>query len=275
MFDIQDLYAVALWVVRIVLPVSMLAFVALRLFMQHPVNEHRRRLILNPKTQTSSIKQHALLTESRPLFRIEEQVMIGKSPKLESGTVNEVPYPREALLAARVAVLDSKPPELAQLDWGSVRRSLESKSKASFVKVASLQDEREYLRSLLEFRALKTPGIADASWEAWNREAQKILKGALLFDCYQVGVQVHDILSRKGILPDNETFNLLLEIALKGQDLTGAKILIDLMGKAGYVADQDLQSAFQVAHSKKNASLTWNRDAPEFIPISRVARVDS
>lgn len=266
MFDLNDLYSWILWSLRTLLPLVILTALASRILAPSDKKQGRSRSALNAKQHAQSIKQHTLLTEARPLFRIEEREMTSLRVCRNQSQQSVIPFAREALLAARTIVDGTVPVELKDLKAEAAVVPAEEGDKSDICSRTSPEEDREYLRSLLEFRALRTPGLEGASWETWNREAQKILRGTLMFDCFTVGSQVFDIMSAKGILPDNETFNLLLEVSLRAQDTIGAKGFIDLMGKAGYIADEGLKSAYQLMIAKRRPSLTWNKDAPVFVP---------
>ena len=266
MFDLNNLYSWILLTLRALLPLVTLTVFASRILAPSGKKQGRSGSALNAKQHAQSIKQHTLLTEARPLFRIEEREMTSLRVSHNNSQQSVIPFAREALLAARTIVDGTVPVELKDLKTEAAVVPPEKVEKSGICSRASHGDEREYLRSLLEFRALRTPGLEGASWETWNREAQKILRGTLMFDCFTVGPQVFDIMSARGILPDNETFNLLLEVSLRAQDTMGAKGFIDLMCKAGYIADEDLTSAYQLMIAKQRSSLTWNKDAPVFVP---------
>jgi hypothetical protein len=214
---------------------------------------------LNAKANSSSIKQHALLTESRPLFRIEESqnVILGPSPV--SKKVRTSHYSRELLLAARKQRDAVAVSYLVGLRVGS---AVQSRTHAMEKRTPS-RDDREHLRSLLEFRAFKTSALKDASWEKWNREAHKILQGALSMGCWSVGAEVHEIMTTNGVLPDAKTFTLLIEIALESNEVHRANEFADLMLGAGFLLEESLASRVRNA---KCAGGQWNKNAPVFVP---------
>jgi len=132
------------------------------------------------------------------------------------------------------------------------------------IDVVSSNHEREYLQSLVHFRAFKSTALDCASWEQWNEEAQKILEGALIFGCNEITVEVYDAMMSAGVLPDHDTFTLLSRVSLAKNDFMVAKSFLTQMSNAGFIPPRDLVD--RVSRHFKAISKGLNRDAPVFVP---------
>ena len=134
--------------------------------------------------------------------------------------------------------------------------------------IVSPMSEREYLQSLLQFRARKLMSFEHATWEAWNDEAQKILKGVILYKCKGAALEVYETILAAGVLPDEETFTLLVRASLICDGGSRAKVLLEEMSKAGYVPPIEFsQSVIHRDFTIGDASYcALSKDAPVFIP---------
>lgn len=127
--------------------------------------------------------------------------------------------------------------------------------------------EREYLQSLLQFRAVKISALNYATWEKWNEEAHKILQGASLFKCKDVAMEVYDIIVSAGVLPDQETFTLLIRASLINDDFVNAKLFMDEMTSAGYIPKQsDVEMVTNRHFLGAQTTTGWNKNAAVFVP---------
>ena len=250
-----------LWVARLMFPFLLILVVVLRLKRHRKALPRPQRLQHTISTTLSSSKQHIALAESRPLFRIEEHTAESQSEIRAASQHSKSHFSRDALLSARRTVTVTIPHDLRGLSYhpsDNVQLTVQACSRT--------EAERQYLRSLIQFRAFKSSGLQKASWQEWNREAQNILTGALLLGCNSVGTEVYDIMTTNGVLVDDETFKLLVELAVKSGDLLGAKTYLQLMANAGFVVDENLPKHIERKSISTRPLATLNKDAPVFIP---------
>ena len=131
----------------------------------------------------------------------------------------------------------------------------------------SLETERDFLQSLLQFRAFKASGMIDRSWEKWNEESQKVLSGAILFGCAGIPVEVYEAMTSAGVLPDAETFALLVRGCLVVNDLPNARVFVASMSNAGFLPPKELVAAVMTGfQSIANHHTGLNKHAPVFVP---------
>ena len=137
--------------------------------------------------------------------------------------------------------------------------------------VLESEAEKQYLQSLLQFRAVKISKLNQASWEKWNEEAQRIIKGAILLKCRGIAAEVYSTLISGGVLPDQETFTLLVRASLVNMEIDSAKFFLGEMVNASFLPPRDLVDSVSNKIQNSIASKpALNKDAPVFVP--KVAR---
>ena len=213
-------------------------------------------------------KQHIAMAESRPLFRIEERSGVAPVEVVNTQSSRGAVFPREMLLAARGSGANRRP-DYVGLCIRTCDHVWESAPEIMIqTPVSCLDQEREYLRSLLEFRAFKTSGLMKATWQEWNIEAQNILTGALLFGCSSVASEVYEIMQSNGIIIDSETFSVLIEASLKTNDIVRARMFLDHMTCSGLIVDRNLAKRVEEMANSYRPVVYLNKDAPIFVPKS-------
>lgn len=182
-------------------------------------------------------------------------------------------YPKEVLLRCRPTLKreSNSPPLLPFMLCTRVSDSETSPTTETQFLVtansASPAQQKDYLQSLLHFRAFRNNIFNDATWEEWNEEARKILGGAAILGSCEVAMEVYDTLTKVGVLPDGETFSILIETSLAGGDVKGAKFFLKRMSSAGFVPMKSLvDEVLRRIGSSNKSSGKMNRDAPEFVP---------
>ena len=221
-----------------------------------------------PKTHVFSNKQNARQLDERPFFTVDEQTELDPGsqwvPHLSSKF--DWQYSRDSLLTSRSTVEEPKPEALRRI-------SEENQPCALGFVSESFRSSRqcEYLQSLLQFRALKSSALVHADWTAWNNEAHMILNGAILFDSRQTFIEVYDTMISSGVLPDCETFSLLIECSASLNDARRTKELVTHMTNAGFTPPKQFIDDSDSKHSMGGSDCNLNKDAPEFVPQFRMA----
>jgi hypothetical protein len=256
-------YEVILWVLRMSIPILIYVIYFRE---TNPVQSP----FLRPSATRAfsgvqaSSKQHFTIVSDRPLYEIHESDEVSE---IEPRIIRESPapsYSRELLLCGR----DGSHPSV------QVRSIFVVKQAGIHCNINSPgrnrspdpKHEKEYLQSLLHFRAFKSAALDCASWERWNEEAQKILTGALLFGCNDLTLEVYEAMISAGVLPDNDTFLLFVKVSLAKSDLMEARSFLTQMSNAGFIPPRELVD--QVSHRLSSAHKLLNRDAPVFVPSS-------
>ena len=223
-------------------------------------------------TQTNrffSGKQHFTICSDRPLYEIQEEHDVSAPSERAKGTPHQPLFTRESCLSHYLgsSKLSRVPVELFRCD--NSPGTCPTSSKEITLKP---EDEKQYLQSLVQFRALRSTGLNHASWEQWNEEAQRILKGAKLLRCTGIAVEVYDTMLSAGVLPDCDTFNLLVSTSVTLGELGTAKNFLTEMSNAGFIPPRNFLEV--LSQGLNDSSLTvapqhpFNKNAPEFIPSS-------
>jgi hypothetical protein len=135
------------------------------------------------------------------------------------------------------------------------------------VELLLVGEEKLYLQSLVQFRALRSSGLNHASWEQWNEEAQRILNGATLLGCTGVPTEVYDTILMAGVLPDSETFASLVRTSITLGEIGVARNFLTEMSNAGFLPPRQLVDEVSKGFNKPSCQRqSFNRDAPEFVP---------
>lgn len=127
--------------------------------------------------------------------------------------------------------------------------------------------QREYLQSLLQFRALRSNPRVGISWEDWNDEAKRILGGAALLNARGVSTEVYEALMQAGILPDAGTFAALVSTSITVGDVRSARSFLKKMSNSGFIPDKSLIDIVLKEYSQSRTPASLNRDAAEFVPV--------
>ncbi len=196
---------------------------------------------------------------------------------LPDGCVSEVmmhrshSYNKQLLLRHRLVTTAERHGSLKFIRWTDVPevvpQPVEDAASRPIVNNVSPTRQKEYLQSLLHFRAFRNNIFQDASWEQWNCEARNILGGATILGSSGIAVEVYDTLCKVGVLPDVDTFKLLIETSLTCGDMKAAKMFLKRMSSAGFVPEKALvDDVLRRLSNWKKDSTVLNADAPEFVP---------
>lgn len=266
----HDLSSILTWILRIAFMIVVLLMVCSRYsYMRGQSPETILKQNVSRLSGPLVHKSHILLTGDRPLYQIHEsscqedfdaalnlRVHIYARDVLLASQDPSDTAPHEALSSIRYAKRQetAEPPRLG--DHDSSNSHFESQDKG-----------RIYLESLLQFRAFRTNCVHGASWEQWNDEARRILKGALLYGCRNVAEDVFDAITAAGILPDVETYTLMIKVCLSQDDIPQANHFVKSMRDAGLLPpDYLLQLLPRGPEPIKEPIKTLNKDAPVFVP---------
>lgn len=218
---------------------------------------------LNSRLGMSGTKTTIISVDQRPLFRIKEGIPDSGVVSVVANEVGPV-FTRDSMLAARIFVSMDRPVELNV--FGS-KRVIQGHHTIQSV---NLDDEKEAFQCLMQFRALKSIPSKDATWTEWNEEARKILRGAMALTCKNIAMELYDALVAHGILPDVDTFILLVKASLKAEEFRNAQFFVRKMSDSGYVAPSDVQQ--EVTANLLNVAL--NKHAAVFVPSRTVTNVE-
>lgn len=200
--------------------------------------------------------------DQRPLFRIKEGVLESSDASVAQTNSGPV-FTKDSLLAARSIVSMNRPIELHDLgSAGYIRDARGMQNNGE-------EPEKEALQCLMQFRALKSITLKDATWTQWNEEARKILRGALALSCKNVSMEVYDTLVAQGILPDAGTFTLLVKTSLKAEEFRNAQFFVRKMSDSGHIPPPEVQQEV----STKLQTLSLNKHAAVFVPRHVVDRI--
>ena len=255
MFEEMTMYDVMLWFVRMSVP--------LLIYRMYFGVSARSSACKNPSGRSISGKQHFTISSDRPLFQIRESRDLDDR---QTGPERPNCFPltsRESLLgvfkksfcmSSAVVLFKSKPP--SGVAAHSAPRDYPSP-----------EEEKLYLQSLVQFRALRSSGLNHASWEQWNEEAQRILNGAALLGCAGVPAEVYDTMTMAGVLPESDTFLLLVRTAISVGQLTTARTFLTEMSNAGFLPPRQLvDEVSRGLNQSVSQGPSLNKYAPEFVP---------
>ena len=271
----HDLSSILTWILRI-------AFMSLVLIMVYSKYSYMRRqspeTILKPNVSRVSgalvNKSNILLTGDRPLYQIRESSCQEEFDAALNQRVHI--YARDVLLASQDPS-DTTPHEaLSCIRYVKRQETVElprlGDTDSSDSHFETQEKARVYLESLLQFRAFRTNCVHGASWEQWNDEARRILKGALLFGCRNIAEDVFDAITAAGILPDVETYTLMIKVCMSQDDIPQANHFVKSMRDAGlHPPDYLLQLLPRDPEPIKEPIKTLNKDAPVFVPTFKGA----
>ena len=263
-------YPCLVWLLRICLLATIYGFLRSRFFkLTRLCGDKSSQEQHVPKAHVFSNKQNARQLDDRPFFTVKEQAELEPirqwGPHFSSKP--DWQYSRDSLLSSRSTVEEPKPEALQRISEDNLACALEPGSE----RYQSSNRQREYLQSLLQFRALKSSALVHADWSAWNNEAHMILNGAILFDSRQTFIEVYDTMTSSGVLPDSETFSLLIECSTYMNDARRTKELVTHMTNAGFTPPREVIDGWGLQHSMGGSECNLNRDAPEFVPQFRMA----
>ena len=249
------MYDVMLWLIRLSVPLLIA-----RVYFKGNSSDHTCG---KPANRVTSAKQHFTISSDRPLFEIRESRELNG---LKNETDRNASFPsvsRECLLGLYVKSLHGKSTNAL---FG-VNCALDRSVDASAQVKPSPEQEKLYLQSLVQFRALRSSGLNHATWERWNEEAQRILNGASLLGCSGVPAEVYDTMMMAGVLPDSDTFLVLVQTAMTLGDLAAARNFLTEMSNAGFLPPRHLvDEVSRSLNQSVTQRLSLNKYAPEFIP---------
>lgn len=254
MMDDQIVNSIVSWILR-----SSVIFLVLSIgFLKGRASRKARTLDdsrLNKQGMMPTAKPQFSSSENRPLFRILEcssEASVSVLGRVDVGPV----FIRDSLLASRTCIQSSKPPQLNPLKYCQPESIIINRLDVTAC-------ERDSLQRLMQFKAFRTISTRGASWNEWNENAQKILRGSLLLNCKNISFEVYESLLSNGVLPDSDTFQLLVRGCLRASEYQEANHFLAKMAEAGYTPPSNLEQDF---HEKKLDSMRLNKDAPVFVP---------
>lgn len=263
MFDGLSMYDIMIWFFRMSVPILIYRIY----FMDRTVLRHYPHRSCGPVLQSSfpaSGKQHFTISSNRPLFEIRE------SNDLIAGTPAQPPINDSSSVSRDILIgfyLNSSE-SIHVRELFAVKPPSGLASHESTESDITPAQEKLYLQSLVQFRALRSSGLNHATWEQWNEEARRILNGVNLVRCTGVATEVFETILSVGVLPDCETFTLLVRTSVKLGEFEAAKTFLNEMTNAGFLPSRTLVDDVSkgLCASSCITGSTFNRDAPEFVP---------
>ena len=272
----MDLFRVVVWTLRLVVPFVVFAYYFYPAFLasiyESAYSMLARWTHFSIPGQLMDHRQVKTVEPCRPTFKVDEEcVEEDLAVVLQVVPVSRTQLTRETMLAARCSIkmLSEYMCMFAINDGVSKIRDM-NVSSLSVAGISGTLTEREYLQSLLQFRAVKLASFNHTTWEAWNEEAQKILKGATMFKCKGVATEVYDTLTEVGVLPDEETFTSLVHFCLISDDVVNAKLFLAEMINAGYLPSREVSELVSLEYLKLNRHVSgacMNKHAAVFVPL--------
>lgn len=257
------MYDVMIWFFRMSVPILIYRIY----FMSRAPLTNTARTLCGQSTQSNvpvSGKQHFTISSNRPLFEIRESDdVVGGLPDrfTETGSPS---VSRELLLG----LYSNSSNRVVTRSLFAFKPEPGTVSHTSAQPDISPEKEKQYLQSLVQFRALRSSGLNHATWEQWNEEARRILNGANIVRCTGVATEVFDTILSAGVLPDCETFTLLVRTSVNLGEFAPARTFLTEMTNAGFLPPRTLvDEVSKGLHAPSTiGSSTFNKHAPEFVP---------
>jgi hypothetical protein len=252
-------YDLLIWSIR----AAVIALVTLKLF-RYATKSDERPSIISPNGILNHKAAHNVGPGDRPLQRIQEELPLCPA-KMSSVYRNRSVYSRDAILAARLLMQSAVRNPKTQLFH------VITEFPVPHQKVVGVS-EKESLQSLLQFRLKRGSGLQGATWNEWNIEARRIVSGAALTMCKGACTDVLSVLDTNGVLPDSDTFTLLVDASLKIDGYETARSIVIRMVDAGYRIPVHFGELMRESvRSSRAVETSLNRNAKIFVPRHAVA----
>ena len=230
----------------------------------HVISHRSRKFGLHANySRSREVSQNVRQIDTRPCFRVDEKCQDEACGSAESPRVHGFQYCRDTLLSRRQTSIVSQPASLRRLKHGPAEYLPRARTVATRAAIDADQ-KRGFLQSFLQFRALKQSPLQGANWLEWNDEARKILSGALLYDSHATFAEVYDQMMAAGVMPDEETFSLLIRCSILSNDPDRTRRLINHMRDAGFSVPLELKN--DLNHISARSVQSLNPHAPVFVP---------
>ena len=211
-------------------------------------------------------KQHVTKTAERPLMTISESASPETREWREASPSRPQFISRDSLLAT-LANCECVVPRGLQLFSNNPHFALpEDHVVSNDRRKDQIDEEKTNLQSLVQFRLFKTSEVSGHDWGKWNEEARKILKAARSLGLLDIVAEVRDALLMAGVLPDVETYAVLVELSVAASDVDAATGFIDEMIRSGYVVESSLLRSVERMVEYCPPKKGFNKNAPIFIP---------
>jgi hypothetical protein len=214
----------------------------------------------------ASMKQHVTKTAERPLMTISESASPETCEWREASPARPQFISRDSLLAT-LANCECVVPRGLQLFSNNPQFAFPEDHVAhKNPRKDQIDEEKTNLQSLVQFRLFKTSEVSGHDWGKWNEEARKILKAARSLGLLDIVEEVRDALLMAGVLPDVETYAILVELSVAASDVEAATGYIDEMIRSGYVVESTLLRSVERMADYCPPKKGFNKNAPVFIP---------